>query len=172
MSPLHQIIHANRFYLASSLPMIKIDMDTIGPLPTDKHDNKFIVVLIDAFSRYITLYPTKDVSAASAAQAFYLHTCRFGFPTSITTDNGTQYMNSLFEQLSKQLGFTHTRSIPYSKEENGIAERANKEVNRHLRNIIFDKNITNGWSKYLPLIERLFYSTIKDRQYNIIWKCY
>jgi transposase InsO family protein len=162
MSPIKTIINANRFFLASSLPMMKIDMDTIGPLPTDKNGNKYIVVLIDAFSRYITLSAASDVSAESAAKTFYLHTCRFGFPTSITTDNGTQFMNQLFEQLSKHYGFTHTRSIPYSKEENGIVERANKEVNRHLRNIIFDKNISYEWSDYLPLIERLFNSTIKE----------
>jgi hypothetical protein len=162
MSPIKQVIHANRFFLASSLPMMKIDIDTIGPIPVDIHGNKYIVVLIDAFSRYISLTPCKDVSAESAARALYLHTCRFGFPTSITTDNGSQYLNHVFEKLSKQHGFTHTRSIPYSKEENGLVERANKEVNRHLRNIIFDKNITDEWSEYLPLIERLFNSSIKE----------
>ena len=31
-----------------------------------------------------------------------------------------------------------TITIPYSKEENSIVERANKEVMRHLRAFIFD----------------------------------
>jgi hypothetical protein len=35
-------------------------------------------------------------------------------------------------------GVHHHTTIPYSKDENGIVERANKEVNRHIRNILFD----------------------------------
>ena len=44
-----------------------------------------------------------------------------------------------------------------SKEENGINERANKEVIRHLKNIVFEKRVANKWSKYLPLVQRNIY---------------
>jgi hypothetical protein len=71
-------------------------------------------------------------------------------------------MNEMFQSLTRIYGITHIRTIPYSKEENGIVERANKEVNRHLRNIIFDSHITSDWSDYLPLIEKLFNSSIKS----------
>ena len=53
-------------------------------------------------------------------------------------------------------------TIPYSKEENGIVERANKEVNRHIRNIIFFDKIIPNWSKnvvYDRIITRLFRQT-------------
>ena len=39
--------------------------------------------------------------------------------------------------------WNHT--IPYSKEENGIVERANKEINRHIRNILADKELVENW---------------------------
>jgi hypothetical protein len=144
------------------LPMTKLDIDTIGPLPKDQHGYQFIIVMIDAFSRYIHLVPSVDTSAKAAARALYVHSCRFGFPNTITTDNGSQFMNEMFEHLTREFGVTHVRTIPYSKEENGIVERANKEVNRHIRNITFDRNITDEWSDYLPMIERLFNSAIKD----------
>jgi predicted metal-dependent HD superfamily phosphohydrolase len=142
--------------------MTKLDIDTIGPLPKDQHGYQFIIVMIDAFSRYINLIPAKDTSAKAAAKALYIHSCRFGFPHTITTDNGSQFMNEMFEHLTREFGVNHIRTIPYSKEENGIVERANKEVNRHIRNITFDKNITDEWSDYLPMVERLFNSAIKD----------
>ena len=141
--------------------MTKLDIDTIGPIPKDSYQNQYIIVIIDAFSRYINLTACKDTTAASAAKALHTHACRFGFPLSITTDNGSQFMNEMFQSLTRIYGINHIRTIPYSKEENGIVERANKEVNRHLRNIIFDSNITNDWSDYLPLIEKLFNSSIK-----------
>ena len=41
--------------------------------------------------------------------------------------------------FNAESGIEYHTTIPYSKEENGIVERANKEVNRHIRNILFDK---------------------------------
>jgi len=40
-------------------------------------------------------------------------------------------------------------TIPYqySKEESGVVKRENKEVNQHIRNIMFDKRIIKNWSK-------------------------
>ena len=35
----------------------------------------------------------------------------------------------------------HIQNVPYSKEENAIVERSNKEIMRHLRNIIFDDRV-------------------------------
>jgi hypothetical protein len=53
-------------------------------------------------------------------------------------------------------------TIPYSKEENGVVERANKEVNRHIRNILFDKGKFQNWSKMLCMTEKLLNSSIKQ----------
>ena len=47
-------------------------------------------------------------------------------------------------------GNEHLNTIAYSKEENGMVERANKEINRHLRAILFEKAFKGQWSRYLP----------------------
>ena len=42
-------------------------------------------------------------------------------------------------------------------EENGIVERANKEVFRHLRALVFETRVKDRWSfKDLPIIQRIF----------------
>jgi transposase InsO family protein len=106
----------------------------------------FIIVIIDTFTRYIELFPTDDVTADSAASAIWQHSCRFRAPNEIMTDKGSQFMNNTLTQYAKLAGLTHLSSIPYSKEENGIVERANKEVNRLIRNILFDKDVIDDWS--------------------------
>lgn len=50
-------------------------------------------------------------------------------------------------------------TLPYSKEENAIVERANKEVMRHLRAFIFDKKILENWIDSLPMVMRIINST-------------
>ena len=50
----------------------------------------------------------------------------------------------------------HELTIAYSKEENAIVERANQEVIRHLRALLFDKRVYNKWSfEELPLVQRI-----------------
>ncbi len=53
------------------------------------------------------------------------------------------------------LQIDHELSLAYSKKQNAIVERANKEVMRHLTAIIFDRRVSEVWSsEYLPLVQR------------------
>jgi hypothetical protein len=47
-----------------------------------------------------------------------------------------------------------------SKEENAIVERANKEVNRHLRAFVFDIASSVRWSFGLSMIQRIINTTV------------
>jgi transposase InsO family protein len=164
MSRVRVAVQATRFTLASYAPMTKISMDTIGPMEPDEKGNTYIITLIDNFSRYLGLYPARDVSAKAAADALFDHSCRFGYPSQLVTDSGSQYCNQLFTELARLAGFDHLKGTPYSKEENGIVERANKEINRFLRNLIFDRDIQKEWSEYIPLIMKLHNALSKSQQ--------
>ena len=48
------------------------------------------------------------------------------------------FRNELFSELARLSAVDHSFATAYSKEENGIVERANQEVMRHLRAILFD----------------------------------
>ncbi len=50
-------------------------------------------------------------------------------------------------------------TLAYSSEENAIVERANKEVNRHLRAMIFDNPDVNSLPKMLPFVMRIINTT-------------
>ena len=39
-------------------------------------------------------------------------------------------------------------------------ERVNKEVMRHMKNIIFDKRVKKHWSDYYPFVERIINAQI------------
>jgi hypothetical protein len=69
------------------------------------------------------------------------HVGIFGCPTQIQTNKkGSQFENQLMEELFRSIGVHHLINLAYSKEENAIVERVNKEVMRHLRGIIFKYN--------------------------------
>ena len=156
MSQLRTPILAQKFTLSTYTPMERIYADSIGPLPADEKDNKYILVIIDAFTRWIELYAIPDTTAEIAARCLLDWTGRFGTPIQIMSDGGSQFVNELWEAYSELLGTQKIESFAGSHEENGIVERANKEVMRHLRAIVFDKKLqTKDWSIYLPLVQRI-----------------
>ena len=147
------------FHLSVFNPMERLNIDTIGPLPPDEEGNEHILVIIDVFSRFVELVPCKDVTAASATKALLAHIGRYGSPAEVLTDNGSQFIADVTQQLLKVLDILPLTILPYSHEENGIVERVNKEVVRHLRAILFDRQIKNQWALVLPLVQRIHNAT-------------
>jgi hypothetical protein len=140
--------------------MDTVSVDTLGPFPKDQDGNKYIIVIIDCFSKFVELQATKDLTAECAAQCLFRYVGRYGTPSRLVSDNGTQYVNEVIGQLTRYLGLHHHKITPYSHEENSIVERANKEVLRHLMNLVFDKNTIHDWSLNLPIVQRILNAEI------------
>jgi hypothetical protein len=158
MSYLRIPIHTHPFTTASYSVMERVNVDTVGPLPMDEYGNKYIIVFIDCFSRFIELYAVPDTSAKHAARSLLNFVGRYGIPAQLLSDNGSQFVNELLTEFFSLINTEHVRTLAYSKEENAIVERVNKEVMRHLRAIIFDKNLSNDWSDCLPIVQRIINS--------------
>jgi len=153
---------AGRFTLSSHRPMELLSMDTLGPFKQAPDGSTHVLVIIDCFSRFIELYPVKSVSAEDALPALLWHVGRYGVPTQIVSDNGPQFVNALIDAFMRCAGTQYDNILPYSHEENGIVERANREIQRHLRNILYEKNVKDNWQFNLPLVMRIMNSTIHD----------
>ena len=71
-----------------------IEIDSIGPHPNNM-DFKYIIIVIDTFTRYVEIYQKQEVTAIAAADALWCQTCRFTAPFEIVTDFGSQLTNQL-----------------------------------------------------------------------------
>jgi transposase InsO family protein len=137
-----------------------LNIDAIGPLPPSLNDNQHILVIIDTFTRWVELYPIKTTGAVDAAKALLQHLGRFGIPSTLRSDRGTQFVNEIVESLLQILHIDQQLTIPYSKEENSIVERCNQEVMRHLRAFTNDSKIIKEWEDYLPFVQRIINSKV------------
>jgi hypothetical protein len=126
----------------------------------DADGNQHILVLIDSFSRWLNLIPMRDKTSDTIAKKLFLHVGDFGVPVELVSDRGPGFIGEAVEMFLNLIGTEHELTMAYSKEENGMVERANKETLRHLRNIIFDRDVIRQWSIYLPLVKRIFNSSI------------
>jgi transposase InsO family protein len=75
--------------------MRSLSVDSIGPLPADQFGNEHILVVIDDFTRFVELYAIKDVSALEAAKVLLNHLGRYGVPTKLRSDRGSQFVNDV-----------------------------------------------------------------------------
>ena len=100
-----------------------IYMDIVGSLP-ESQGYKYIVTVIDRFSRWPEAYPFADITADSVAKVFYQNWfCPFGTPLYVTTDQGSQFESALYLVVLNLLGCTRIRKTAYYPAANGMIER-------------------------------------------------
>ena len=155
MAERNPIVITKPFVVNSLRPMEALHVDTIGPIEVEGCEYKYVLVVMDAFTRFVELFPTKTVEANEAASCLVQWAGRYGAPSVIRSDKGTQFANEVLTQLFTLMGVVHDICPPGDKQRNGIVKRDNKEVMRHLRAIIFDKVVTHNWVSYLPLVQRI-----------------
>ena len=160
-SPLKPTTQGTHFSCSAYKKMSRIAIDYLESLRPDAEGNDMIVVIIDCFSRFICLYPVKSKGTEIFLYA-YLNWIGMGFgdPSEILADRGSQFTSRLTIELANAVGHNLTYTTAGSKEENSIVERANREVMRHLRNIIMDKRAIDEWAKNVPLVQRIMNSMV------------
>ena len=122
-------IHLHGFTTSTYTSMECLNIDFIGPFP----DERYILVIICTFTRYVYLYHTTDAIALSAAECLLKRFGRFGAPDQLRSDNGPHFIADLIREFLLLIVDSHTLTLAYSKQENAIVERYNKEINRFLR---------------------------------------
>ena len=133
-----------------------MNIDYVGPYP----DNGYVLVLICSFTRWTELYWCPDNTAISACECLLQYFGRFGAPSRIRSDRGSHFMNEIVKEFLIRTGTPHNLTLAYSKQENAIVERVNKEVNRHLRAFTFDSTNLHAYKLCLPFVQRIINSEV------------
>ena len=79
--------------------------DILGPLPTTKSGNRFILVISDRFSKFTVARPLKNISANDVAECLVADwIANFGVPLILLSDNGPQFASKFLQQVSVVMG--------------------------------------------------------------------
>jgi hypothetical protein len=146
-------VHTDKYTTSKYGIFENISIDAIY-MPISSEGYKYILTIVDSFTRYIEIYSIKDLTAKTAVDCIMQYMSTYGVPHNICTDNASQFQG-IYEEVLKLLHVHNYKIHPYSHQENSIVERANKEIQRHLRNLVFDKKIKNDWPTVLPLVKRI-----------------
>jgi len=139
---------ANLEQYHAGFPMERVHMDILGPLPVTPSGNKYILMVIDQFTKWVECYPipnqSSEIVAKSIVDNFF---SRFGCPVQLHTDQGKNMDGNLVRQLCELLQIDKTRTTPYHPSSNGQIERYNRTLLQTIR--CFLKNKQNNWDKFL-----------------------
>lgn len=135
-----------------------IHVDLVGPLPVS-HGNKYLLTVVDRFTRWCEAIPIPQSDATIVAQHLMQHwISRFGVPSTITTDRGSQFESGLMSALTQLLGSCRIHTTAYHPASNGLVER----FHRHLKGSLRAAGAGDHWFDALPLILLSIRTTVKN----------
>lgn len=131
--------------------MERVALDILGPLPLTKKGNKYILVMVDCFSKWTEAVALPDQEASTVAKAFVdTIICHFGTPLQIHTDQGRNFESNLFKEMCNLFQIDKTRTTSYHPQSNGNVERFNRTLGDMLSTFC-NKN-QDQWDEFLPQV--------------------
>ena len=135
----------------------RIHIDLFGPLATSENGKSYILVITDAFTKYVELVALKNKEAKTVADALMdTWFTRYSTPHEVISDNGKEFCNKLSDELFSRLKIMHKTTSPYHPECNASAEVFNRTMRQYIQAVIQPPYL--DWEIYLPAL-RISYNT-------------
>jgi len=101
----------------------------IEPKASNKHH--FILVAIDYFTKWVEAASYANVTSKVIEKFIRRELiCRYGLPSRIITNNGTNLNNKVMTELCEEFKIHHHNSSPYCPKMNGAVKTANKNIKK------------------------------------------
>ena len=152
-------------YLNSTLrlcnPQCSVRRYPPGPRRTLLHSNgyTYLLTVIDRFTHWPEAFPLQNITAEAVARTFLQGwVARFGTPTTITTDRGSQFQSGFWNDLMVVLGTQCLRTNAYHPQANGLIERFHWQLKGALK----CHKPQDRWTESLPWALLVIRSAVKE----------
>ena len=134
------------------LPFQKVAIDLIGPLsPASNRNHRWVLTLVDYATRYPEAVALVKIDTETVAEALLGIFARVGFPQEILSDNGTQFVSHVMQEVARLISVKQLFSSPYHPMANGLCERFNGTLKKMLLRLCSEQ--PREWDRYLePLL--------------------
>ena len=132
------------------VPFQRIAMDVVGPLPRSRSGNKYILTICDYSTRYPEAIALPSIEASRIAKELVSLFSRVGIPEEILTDQGSNFMSALLQEVYQLLGVSRIRTTPYHPQTDGLVERFNGTLKAMMKK--FTSKTKKDWDEYLPYL--------------------
>ena len=152
-----------------SRPWQLVGVDFMGIFKTSRHGNKYIILAIDHFTKYVEGAATPTFDAPTTALFLFNNIiCRYGMIEKLLSDQGVNFESNLLKQLCLLIGTDKLHTSTYHAAGNGITERVNKVIKPDIAKYVNDDH--DDWDLFLQMAiaayNTSFHSTIKMTPYE------
>ena len=148
--------------IATTGPMDLVHINLVGMEVTVKTKKKLVVqkilVVTNHFSRFVQAYKVKDKRVITIAKClcdnYFRH---YGFPQHLLSDQGTEFCNTVLNEMCIYLNIKKLCTSPYHPQTNGTIERVHQTLERMIAKL--DNRQLRKWPEHLGTITHTYNST-------------
>jgi transposase InsO family protein len=129
----------------STKPLELVHMDVCRPMPVPSiGGSRYFATFLDDYSKLSIVVPMKQKSEVAKVTEWTINRLELQSGKklkSVRTDRGKEYVNKALENVSGGKGTVHEKTAPYTAEQNGSAERLNRQLEEKVRAMLDDSRL-------------------------------
>ena len=142
-------------------PWERLGIDITGPHPPSSRGNRYILTLIDHFTKWVEVWPIRNQEATTVARVLVDRVfCIHGMPLQILTDRGANFESDLFSEICSRMSIDKVRTTAYKPSTNGNIERFHATLNAILAKWVSSDQ--RNWDEYLPAVAFAYRTSIHE----------
>lgn len=155
-SALNRFEGESHLFPAANVPMETLHVDHFGPLQETGTKCKYILVIVDSFTRFTWLCATKTTSAKEAISQLKPIFNTFGNPNEIVSGRGTAFTAKEFSDFVESLKIKHRKVAVAAPWANNSVERVNRFLKSTLTKLI---STPDEWEANLGIVQYIVNNT-------------
>lgn len=133
-------------------PWEVVTVDYIGPFPRSTKGFRHLLIIQDKLTNWVEITPVQNATAPGLIRIIREKILgRFGWPKTLISDNGSQFIRKLFKTFLKENKIRHQLTPPYSPQCNST-ERVNRVIKTVIK-VYLDKGEHRKWDANLSEVQ-------------------
>ena len=136
-------------------PFERCAMDIVGPTTVTTKGNRYILTFQDDLTKFVVAVPIPTQDAETVAREFVGNiVLTFGLPESVLTDQGSNFLSAVFQNVCKLLRIRRVHTTAFHPESNGGIERGHRVLIEYLRHYINEDQ--RDWDDWIPYATHVY----------------
>jgi len=139
-------------------PWERVAIDITGPHPQSNKGNKFMITVLDHFTKYAFAFPVRSHDAITVAKYLVERVfLMYGVPTQLLSDRGAEFEGSVMSEVCRLMEIDKIRTTSYRPSTNRAMERVHRALNTMLRKIVSEQQ--RDWDNHVAYVLAAYNAT-------------
>ena len=130
------------------IPFYMIGMDIIGPMKVTTRNNRYILSVIDYFTKFGEAVALPDAKSETISRVLEEIFARHGMPTVLLSDQGSNMESHVIKSVCKLFNIEKRHTTAYHPQCDGLVEKFNGTIKTLLRTCL-DRDRNSQWDEHL-----------------------